>query len=59
MPGVVIEEYSRTFIMTANENSSPARTEIFEERMVQAIEYARSLHDPTIINWVNLKFVWY
>jgi len=58
IPGTPEPEYTKRFAMTTEEYESEKSQEIFIGSMVKALEYARSLHQPQNLNWVNLQWVW-
>lgn len=59
LPGHPMPEYSRRFAVDTDEWEAVADpTELLDETTMEALNYARSLADPTRVNWVSSEFVW-
>jgi hypothetical protein len=56
IPGDPEPQFTKRFGVTQAEYERPG--DITVSRMVEALEYARSLHEPQRLNWVNLQWIW-
>jgi len=60
--GQPMDEYLKILIYTGKMNEKDKELEfpvIFHNLKSEAYEYARTLNNPGLINWVDIKFVWY
>jgi hypothetical protein len=57
IPGHPLPQYSRRFGVTSHEHET-SNGDITVMKMVEALEYARSLHTPESLNWVNFTWIW-
>ncbi len=57
--GVTLPRHTRHFQMSHDEFAQPNNNEIYHKRLDTALAYARSLSDPNLVNWVELKLIWH
>ena len=59
IPGEPMPEYTRQWGMTSAEWEAPGNVALFNACLVAALEYARYLSDPYLLNWTNVHWIWY
>lgn len=57
-PNEAVPKYTRLFQMSYDEFTKPNNNEIYHKRLDIALAYVRSLSDPNLVNWVELKLIW-
>jgi hypothetical protein len=58
VPGIPQPELTKTFALSVGEFEQNDKWELFAKKMVEAIEYARRLHNPNALNWITLNWFW-
>ena len=65
IPGQAMNEYTRRWIMTSSEwydkdgQTTPQGVVLFNAHLVAAMEYARYLSEPRMLNWVRVDWIWF
>lgn len=59
LPGTPIPEYTKQWAITSEEWRGPNRDNICQARIKAAEEYARSLMNPTALNWVQTVWIYF
>lgn len=55
-PGSPIKEYTRYWTLTADDLK---KQHIYSDKLGAAMNYAASLYNPSILNWVKTEWIWY
>jgi hypothetical protein len=59
VPEIPMEELTKRFVLTRAEASSEDAPHVWSERRIAAYNYAMSLTDPNVVNWVRIDWVWF
>lgn len=57
-PNEPLPELTRLFKMSYDEFNKPNNDEVYYKRLDTTLAYARSLSDPNLTNWVEVKLIW-
>jgi len=58
IPGQPMQEYSRSWLLTSEAYYSPEGPEHFKRLQQAASDYALSLQEPRMLNWVRLDWIY-
>jgi hypothetical protein len=60
LPDQPIEDYTKIFRYTIDDyGSDQYGTTLFHDTADKAFDYAKTIGNPGVVNWVNVDFIWY